>query len=50
MSYLCNLFFIFSLFLIVIYHIASFKQTYLLFAHFLEDLFFLDGSVDEESE
>ena len=50
MSYLCNLFFIFSLFFIVIYHITSFKQTYLLSVHFLEDLLFLDGSVDEESE
>ena len=36
MSYLCDLFFIFSLIFIVINHITSFKQTYLFFAPFLE--------------
>ena len=49
MSYLCDLFFIFSLIFIVINHITSFKQTYF-FVHFLEHLLFLDGNVDEESE
>ena len=44
MSYLCDLFFMSSFIFIV------FKQTYLLFVHFLEDLLFLDDSVDEESE
>ena len=34
LSYLCNLFFIFSLVFIVINHITSFKQTYLFFALF----------------
>ena len=40
MSYLYNLFFIFSLIFIVINHITSFKQTYL----------FLDDIVNEESK
>ena len=34
MSYLCHLFSIFSLILIVVNHITSFKQTHLLFVHF----------------
>ena len=34
MSYLCDLFFVFSLIFMVINHIPLFKQTYLLFAHF----------------
>ena len=34
MSYLCDPFFIFSLILIVINHITSFKQMYLFFVHF----------------
>ena len=47
MSYLCDLFFIF----IAINHITSFKQTHLLFVHFLEDLLlFLDDNVDEKSK
>ena len=35
MSYLHDLFFIFSIIFIVIYHITTFKQTYLFFVHFL---------------
>ena len=51
MSYLCDLFFIFSLRFIVINHITSFKQTYLFFVYFLEYfLLLLDDNVDEESE
>ena len=49
--YLCDLFFIFSLIFIVINDITSFKQTYLLFVHFLEYLLlFLYDTVDEECE
>ena len=49
--YLCDLFFIFSLIFIVINDITSFKQTYLLFVHFLEYLLlFLFDTVDEECE
>ena len=49
MSYLCNLFFIFSLISIINYHITLFKQTFLLFVHFLEYLpLYLDDNVDEE--
>ena len=40
MSYLHDLFFIFSIIFIVIYHITSFKQTYLFFVHFLGHLLF----------
>ena len=51
MSYLCHLFFIFSLIFIVIEYITSFKQTYLFFIHFLENaLLFLGDNVDEERE
>ena len=51
MSYLYDLFIIFSLIFIVINHITSLKQTHLFFAHFLEYiLFFLDDEVDEKSE
>ena len=51
MSYLCDLFFIFSLIFIAINHITSLKQTQLLFVPFLEYLLlFLDDKVDEESE
>ena len=49
--YLCDLFFIFSLIFIVINDITSFKQTYLLFVHFLQYLLlFLYDTVDEECE
>ena len=48
-SYLCNLFFIFSLIFIVIDHITSSNQTHLLFVHVLEFYLFLDDNVDEES-
>ena len=40
MSYLCDLFFIFSITLIVINHITSLKQTHLCFVHFSECLLF----------
>ena len=36
MSYLCDLFFMFSLNLIIINHLISLKQTHLFFAHFLD--------------
>ena len=43
-SYLCDLFFIFSLIFIVINHIPSLKQSHF-FLHFLEDLLiFLDNN------
>ena len=43
--------FIFSLIFIVINHITSFRQTYLLFVHFLEYLLlFLGDDVGEKSE
>ena len=46
-----NLFFIFSLVLIVINFITSLKQTHLFYAHFLHYvLLFLDDNVDEESK
>ena len=46
MSYLCDLFFIFSLIFIVSYHITSFKLSCLFFVHFLEYLLlFLDNNV-----
>ena len=48
MSYLCDLYFIFSLIFIVINHITSFRQTYF-FCAFLENLLLcLDDNVDEE--
>ena len=50
MSYLRDLFFIFSLIFIFINHITLFKQTCLFLVHFLEYLLlFLDDNVDEES-
>ena len=51
LSYLYDLFFIFSLIFIVINHMTSFKQTYLFFGHFSECvLLFLDHNMVEESE
>ena len=51
MSYLYDLFFISSLIFIVISHITSLKQTYLISVHFLEYLLlFMDDSMDEKSE
>ena len=51
MSYICDLFFIFSLAFIIINPITSLKQTHLFFAHFLEYLLLLlDDNVYEESE
>ena len=51
MSYLFDLFLTFSLIFIIINHITSFKQKYLFFVHFLEDLLlFLDDNVDGESQ
>ena len=50
-SYLCDLFFIFSLIFIVINHIISFKHTYLFFVHCSEYfLIFLEDNVDKESQ
>ena len=50
-SYLCALFFIFSLIFSLINHITLLKQTHLFLVHFLEFLLiFLDNKVDEESE
>ena len=51
-SYLCDLFLIFSLILIVINYIISFKQTYLFFfEHFSQYLLLiLDDNVDGENE
>ena len=51
MSYLCDPFSIFCLIFIVINHITSFKQAYLIFLHFLEYLLlFLDDNMDKESK
>ena len=51
MSYLYDLFFIFSHIFIAIKHLTSIKRTYLFFVNFLEHfLLFLDDNVDEESE
>ena len=52
MLYLCDLFLIVSLIFTVSYHITSFKQTYLLFVHFLDYLLllFLDDNMDKEGE
>ena len=51
MSNLCDVLFIFSLIFILANHIASFKQTHLIFVHFLEYLLlFLNDKVDEEIE
>ena len=49
-SYLCGLFFIFSLSFIIINQTISLKQTHLFFAHFLEYLILvLDDNMNEES-
>ena len=49
--YICDLFFILSLILIVINHITSLKQTHLFFVYFLVYLLlFLNDILDEESE
>ena len=49
MSYICDLFFIFSLIFIVINHITSLKQAKLFFVIFLEYLLLpLDDNVDEK--
>ena len=51
MSYLGDLFIIFSLIFIATNYITSLKQLQLFFAHFLECyLLFMDGDVDDESE
>ena len=51
MSYLCDLFFIFSLIFTAINHISTFKQRYSFFVHFLECLLlFLNDDVNEESK
>ena len=51
MSYLCDLFFIFSLIFIAINQITSFKKMNLFFVHYLEyPLLFVIDNVDEESE
>ena len=51
MSYLCDLFLIFSLIFIVINQITSFKKMNLFFVHYLEyPLLFVFDNVDEESE
>ena len=44
MLHFCDQFFIFSFIFIAINHIASLKQTQLLFVHFLEYLLFLDDN------
>ena len=47
MSYLCDLYFIFSLIFIVINNVTLLKQTHLFFVHFLEYLLlFLDDNAD----
>ena len=51
MSYLCEVFFIFSLIFIDINHITSFKQTYIFCVHFLDyRLLLLVDNVNNESE
>ena len=51
MSYLCDLYFIFTLIFIITNNIISLKQTHLFFAHSLEDLkLVLDDNMNEESE
>ena len=50
MSYLCDLFYIFSIFFVVINHMTSFRQT-LVFLIFLEYLLiFLDDNEDDVNE
>ena len=51
MSYICDLFFNFSLILIVINHINTFKQVFVSLYILLGYLqLFLDDNMDEESE
>ena len=51
MSYLCILFLFFSLIVIVINHITSYKQVHLFSCTFLENLLlFLNENLDEEGE
>ena len=51
MSYICDLFFLFSLVFIVINHITSLKQMYLTFLQFFKNLLLsLDDNIDEESK
>ena len=51
MSYLCNLFFIFSLIFIFINDITLYKKTHLLYVHFSDDLLiFLDDIVHEKNK
>ena len=50
MSYLCDLFFMFSLTFIAINYITSLKQTHLIFVQFLEYLLLsLDDNVYEKT-
>ena len=50
-SYLCDLFFIFSLIFIAINSISTLNRGTCFFAHFLEYLLlFLDGKMYQESE
>ena len=50
-SYISDLFLIFSLVFIVINHIISLRQTHLILVHFIKYvLLFLDDNVDEDSE
>ena len=49
-SYLCDVFFIFTLSFIIINNTTSLKEMHLFFAHFLEYLkLVLDDNMDEES-
>ena len=51
MSYICDLFFIFSLIFSVINHLTSLKETHLFFVHFKKCfILFLIDKVDEKSE
>ena len=51
MSYLCDIFFIFSLIFIVVNHKTSLKQTPLAFVQFLKYLLlFWDDNLDKKSE
>ena len=51
MSYLCDLFYIFSLISIAINYITSLKQAHLAFAQFFKYLLlFLDNNLNRESE
>ena len=48
MSYLCDLFFMFTCIFLIINYIISLKQ--ILVAHFLKYSLFLDDSVDKEGK